>query len=270
MKKYIFTVIAAAILCGLCSCGDKASDTDSIAPTTAASTTSATTIEEATTAAATTAAAATTTATAAASVGAPIELDYTPEGADLSAFHYNEDGAVVFDKPVEEQSDATLMAAAQALFQSAYKFNTPFAMGSFPYDIDTNGESIKKTDPIDGREQEYFLIKDEGVNSIDDIIADYRKVFSPKYHYNIIIDTCFTEEDGRVYCTSGGRGSDIEYVGSEIVSYDGTDGDEMKFTICNHYDGTQWGGSTADYDHDFTMVNDADGVWRAGRFIQPD
>lgn len=270
MKKYILTIISAAILCGLCFCGDKTSDTDSIAPTTAASTTSATTTEEATTAAATTAAAATTTATAAASVGAPIELDYTPEGADLSAFHYNADGAVVFDAPIEKQSDATLMAAAQALFQSAYKVNTPFAMGSFPYDIDTSGESIKKTDPIDGREQEYFLIKDEGVNSIDDIIADYRKVFSDKYDYNMIIDTCFTEEGGRVYCICGGRGSDIEYVGSEIVSYDGKNGDELMFTVRNHYDGTPFGGDVADYDHDFTMVNDADGVWRAGVFIQPD
>lgn len=270
MKKYILTIISAAILCGLCSCGDKTSDTDSIAPTTAASTTSATTTEEATTAAATTAAAATTTATAAASVGAPIELDYTPEGADLSAFHYNEDGAVVFDKPVEEQSDATLMAAAQALFQSAHALNSHFAMGSFPYHIDFNGESVTKTNPIDGQELEYFLIKDEDVNSIDDVIADYRKVFSDKYDYNIMIDTCFTEEGGRVYCISGGRGSDIEYVGSEIVSYDGKNGDELMFTVRNHYDGTQWGGSTADYDHDFTMVNDADGVWRAGRFIQPD
>ena len=274
MKKYILTVIATAMLCGLCSCGDKTSDSDSTAPTTKAATTSASTTAEVTDAAATTAtaAAATTAATAAAAstpAAPPIELDYSPEGADLSAFHYNEDGAVVFDKPVEEQSDATLMAAAQALFQSAYKVNTPFAMGSFPYDIDTNGESVTKTDYF-GNESTYFLIKDERITSIDDIIADYRKVFSDKYNYNIIIDTCFTEEGGRVYCTSGGRGSDIEYVGSEITGYNGTDGDEMKFTVCNHYDGTQWGGSTADYDHDFTMVNDADGVWRAGVFIQPD
>ena len=269
MKKYILTIVSAALLCGLCSCGDKTSDTDSIAPTTAASTTSATTTEEATTAAATTAAAATTTA-AAASVGAPIELDYTPEGADLSAFHYNADGAVVFDAPIEKQSDATLMAAAQALFQSAHELNSHFAMGGFPYHIDFNGESVTKTNPIDGQELEYFLIKDEDVNSIDDVIADYRKVFSDKYDYNIMIDTCFTEEGGRVYCISGGRGSDIEYVGSEIVSYDGKNGDELMFTVRNHYDGTLFGGEVADYDHDFTAVVDPDGTWRAGKFIQPD
>ena len=265
MKKYILTAVAAAMLCGLCSCGNKTSDSESTAPTTEAATTSASTTAEVTNAAATTA----TAAAASTPAAPPIELDYSPEGADLSAFHYNEDGTVVFDKPVEEQSDATLMSAAQALFQSAYKVNTPFAMGSFPYDIDTNGESVTKKD-LFGDEATYFLIKDEGVNSIDDVIADYRKVFSDKYDYNIMIDTCFTEEGGRVYCISGGRGSDIEYVGSEITSYNGTEGDEMKFTVCNHYDGTQWGGSTADYDHDFTMVNDADGVWRAGVFIQPD
>ena len=271
MKKYILTLVSAALLCGLCSCGDKTSDTDSIAPTTAASTTSATTTATAATSAATTttAAAATTTAAAAASVGEPVELIYTPEGADLSAFHYNADGAVVFDAPIEGQSDATLMAAAQALFQSAYKVNTPFAMGSFPYDIDTNGESVTKTDYL-GNEQTYFLITDEGVNSIDDVVADYHKVFSDKYDYNMIIDTCFTEEGGRVYCTSGGRGSDIEYVGSEIVSYDGKNGDELMFTVRNHYDGTPFGGDVFDYDHDFTAVVDPDGVLRAGMFIQPD
>lgn len=271
MKKYILTAVAAAMLCGLCSCGDKTSAPESTEPTAEAVTTSAATTTE-TTSAAATAAAATTAATAAAAstpAAPPIELDHTPEGADLSAFHYNEDGAVVFDKPVEEQSDATLMAAAQALFQSAHEFNSSFATGAFPYTFDTNGESVTKAD-IFGNDVEYFPITDERIHSIDDIIADYHKVFSSKYDYNMIIDTCFTEEGGKVYCTCGNRGLDIEYVGSEITSYNGTDGDEMKFTVCNHYDGTPFGDDSADYDHDFTMVNDSDGVWRAGMFIQPD
>ncbi|MDO4864797.1 MAG: hypothetical protein Q4A05_11575, partial [Ruminococcus sp.] len=227
-----------------------------------------TTTAETTTAVSTTETAATTAAASSTSAAKRVELDYTPEGADLSVFHYNEDGAVVFDVPIEGQSDATLMAAAQALFQSAHEVNSPFAMGSFPYTIDTN-KSVTKTDYL-GNENEYFLITDEDINSLDDIIADYQKVFSPKYSYNMIIDTFFTEEGGRVYCICGGRGSDIEYVGSEIISYDGTDGDELMFTVRNHYDGTQWGYDSFDADHDFTAVVDSDGIWRAGKFIQPD
>ena len=197
-----------------------------------------------------------------------MELAYTPEGADLSVFHYNEDGAVVFDKPVEEQSDATLMAAAQALFQSAHKINSQFEMGSFPYTFDTNGEWVTKAD-IFGNDVEYFPITDERIHSIDDIIADYQKVFSSKYDYNMMIDSCFTEDGGRVYCICGNRGSDIEYVGSEIISYNGTVGDELMFTVRNHYDGTQWGNDVFDADHDFTAVVDSDGIWRAGKFVQP-
>ena len=264
MKKYTLTAVAAALLCGLCSCGEKTSAPESTAPTTEAATTSASTTAE------TTSVAATTSAVATAVPEVPqVELDYTPEGADLSVFHYNEDGAVIFDAPVEEQSDATLMAAAQALFQSAHEVNSHFAMGSFPYTFDTNGESVTKAD-IFGNEVEYFPITDERIHSIDDIIADYQKVFSPKYDYNMMIDTCFTEEGGRVYCTCGNRGSDIEYVGSEIISYNGTDGDELKFTIRNYYEGEESGYEGFYGDHDFTMVNDADGVWRAGLFIQPD
>ena len=255
------------MLCGLCSCGDKATSESSEQPaTTTAATTEAATAE--TTTAASTTAAATTAAASSASAAPKVELAYTPEGADLSVFHYNEDGAVVFDKPVEEQSDATLMAAAQALFQSAHKINSQFEMGSFPYTFDTNGESVTKAD-IFGNDVEYFPITDERIHSIDDIIADYQKVFSSKYDYNMMIDSCFTEDGGRVYCICGNRGSDIEYVGSEIISYNGTVGDELMFTVRNHYDGTQWGNDVFDADHDFTAVVDSDGIWRAGKFVQP-
>jgi len=111
MKKYIITIVAAAMLCGLCSCGDKVTSesagqkpTESV--TEAALTTEAATDAEAVSTAEATTEAATTTAVQPASA---------PEGADLTAFHTDEYGAVVFDKPVEEQSEATLKAAAKTL-----------------------------------------------------------------------------------------------------------------------------------------------------------
>lgn len=272
MKKYSMTIITAALLCGLCSCGDKTSDTDSIAPTTAASTTSATTTEEATTAAATTAAAATTTA--AASVGAPIELDYTPEGADLTAFHTDEYGAVVFDKPVEEQSEATLKAAAKTLWANAARiawacklYETTLDDGcTLPDDVD--GERF-----IEANDSIYALVKDENVKSIDDVIAGYHRLFSDKYPYDFRLDDEFyyTEYNGRMYFSvyAGQRGSNIDYDDSEIASYDGRDGNEMHFTVHDNYDATKLGGEAYTKNNEFTMVLGDDGTWRIGKFTLP-
>lgn len=194
------------------------------------------------------------------------------DGIDYNAFHLDEYGALVFDKPVEEQNDATLIAAAQALHNSACGVQFSISSGSYPFNfkMDTNSELPESVDP-NYSGTPYYLITQDGFNSKDDIIEKYYKTFSSKYPYHDLLDQLFIDYDGRVYGwgNGAGRGSDISYANSEIASYDDRDGNEMHFTVNDNYDDTLFGGTTYTQNHEFTMVQDNDGVWRVGKFTLP-
>lgn len=255
MKKYISIIISAAMLCGLCACGDKSSDSDSFSAPEAAT--------EASTEAATEENEETETEAPTEENGpeeseAPVSDD-TGE-ADNDAFHLDSDGAVVFDSPAAQQSDATLIAAAQQLFESACNTSWKFSVGC-PYEIDTE-QYVENS-----YGWQFWLITEAGISSIDDVKADYHRVFSSAYPDHI--DETFIEQDGRVYCLSGARGSNIFYQGSEIISVDGRDGSEIFFTVRNYYDGSDWDNESYYEDKQFSAVEESDGALRAGVFILP-
>ncbi|MDO4864796.1 MAG: hypothetical protein Q4A05_11570 [Ruminococcus sp.] len=257
MKKYILTVIAAAMLCGLCSCGDKVTTESAGEKTTEASTEAAITTEAP---AETETSADTEAVTSAAAVTTAVQPASAPEGADLGVFHNNGSGAIVFDAPAGDQSEATLIAAAQALYESAHRTSLAYSIGCpYTYDTDTYIEGSYGW--------QYYLVTESGVNSVADVKADYHKVFSEKYPDDI--DLTYIDGDGRVYCLCGQRGTNISYVRSEVISLDGKSDDELFFTVRDYYDGSEWGEGESTEDRTFSAVIDPDGTWRAGAFTLP-
>lgn len=257
MKKHILTAITAVMLCGLCACGNKAPETAGEETTeTVAEAVSAEEIIEA--GSTEEAEAPTETAADGSSAAEPI---YAPEGADLTVFHNDGNGAVVFDAPAGDQSEATLIAAAQLLYQSACETSFRFSVGC-PYEYD--GSTYVTAGAYDWT---YVLITQEGINSIADIKADYHRVFSDKYPDHI--DETFIEQDGRAYCLNGSRGSDIFYRSSEVISLDSKTDDELFFTVRNYYDGSDWGDEPYYTDKNYSVVISPDGTWRAGIFTLP-
>ena len=258
MKKYISTIIAAAMLCGLCSCGDKVTSESAgqktTQPTTeAAAATEAAPEAEVTTAADEAAAPATTT-------NAAVQPASAPEEADLTVFHNNGSGAIVFDAPAGDQSEATLIAAAQALYESAHETSLKFTVGC-PYSYD-------KSQYVEGNYGwQYYLVTQEGINSVADVKADYHKVFSEKYPDHI--EETYLDSNGRVYCLCGERGTNIEYIKSEVISLDGKTDDELYFTVRDYYDASAWGDGPYTEDRTFSAVIGSDGTWRAGTFTLP-
>ncbi len=199
-------------------------------------------------------------------------LDYIPDDADLSAMHIDENYAIVFDKPVEEQSDATLMTAAKPLHLIACGVGYAIDAGWYPwveymdydtrlpeseYNVSDYPKSVYEDDPPG-----FYLITN--VNTKEEAIAESYKTFSDKYPYPEKLDRLMKEYDGRLYGKNGGieRFEDENYRGSDIISYDGRDGNEFRFTVSDHYDGY-------DEDREFTVVMGDDGAWRIGKYTLP-
>ena len=257
MKKYILTVIAAAMLCGLCSCGDKVTSESAGQKPTESVTEAALTTEAATDAVVVSTAEATTEA----ATTTAVQPASAPEGADLGVFHNNGKGAIVFDAPAGDQSEATLIAAAQALYESAHETSLKFSIGC-PYTVDSDNY-------VEGSYGwQYYLVTQSGINSVADVKADYHKVFSEKYPDHI--EETYLDSNGRVYCLCGERGTNIEYIKSEVISLDGKTDDELYFTVRDYYDASAWGDGPYTEDRTFSAVIDADGTWRAGAFTLPD
>ena len=258
MKKYILTVIAAAMLCGLCSCGDKVTSESAGQKTTQPTTEAAAATEAAPEAETTTGA--DIAAAPVSTTNEAVQPASAPEDADLTVFHNNGSGAIVFDAPAGDQSEATLIAAAQALYENAHTVGLKFTIGC-PYSVDTNTY-------VEGNfGWQYYLITQEGINSVADVKADYHKVFSEKYPDHI--DETYIDSNGRVYCLCGERGTNLEYVKSEVISLDGKTDDELFFTVRDYYDASAWGDGPSTEDRTFSVVIDPDGTWRAGTFTLP-
>lgn len=177
------------------------------------------------------------------------------------AFRLNSDGALVFEGDPLKQDDRLLMAAAEALFRSAmqkewdFRYNPPFTFDSSLYIENSFG-------------WRYFKITDDGINSYADILDRYHKVFSEKYISDL--SEYYKESDGNVYLLQGGRGSDIYYSTSKIVSVDSKSEGSISFTVENHYDGTDIDGSEPYSEKkEFSIEYDQNGVWRVVKFTLP-
>ena len=265
MKKLLSLIAAAAVAVGAVSCSSKkagSSSQSSKADTTEAVTTMQPvpadhSRQTTTTAAASTTAAAETTVTTAAAQEATHQPD--PLGGD--AFEYNDDGADVFDKPVEDSDDKTLIAAAQALFESAGHVQMLFTVGC-PYKVDYDNYIENDLG------WQFYRITESGISRFSDIEDGYYKVFSRRYPSSELSEL-YIEKNGAVYALCGNRGSNIYYSSSRITGIKSRTDDEIVFTVENYYDGSDFDQESYTETDDFSVVIENGNVWKAGQFTLP-
>ena len=265
MKKLLSLIAAAAVAAGAVSCSSKkagSSSKSSKADTPKAVTTMQPvpadhSQQTTTTAAASTTAAAETTVTTAAAQEATHQPD--PLGGD--AFEYNDDGAVVFDKPVEDSDDKTLIAAAQALFESAGHVQMLFTVGC-PYKVDYDNYIENDLG------WQFYRITESGISRFSDIEDGYYKVFSRRYPSSELSEL-YIEKNGAVYALCGNRGSNIYYSSSRITGIKSRTDDEIVFTVENYYDGSDFDQESYTETDDFSVVIENGNVWKAGQFTLP-
>ncbi len=265
MKKLLSLIAAAAVAVGAVSCSSKkagSSSQSSKADTTEAVTTvqpvpADHSRQTTTTAAASTTAAAETTVTTSAAQEATHQPD--PLGGD--AFEYNDDGAVVFDKPVEDSDDKTLIAAAQALFESAGHVQMLFTVGC-PYKVDYDNYIENDLG------WQFYRITESGISRFSDIEDGYYKVFSRRYPSSELSEL-YIEKNGAVYALCGNRGSNIYYSSSRITGIKSRTDDEIVFTVENYYDGSDFDQESYTETDDFSVVIENGNVWKAGQFTLP-
>ncbi len=178
-----------------------------------------------------------------------------PTSASGGILHYPEGG-----EEFEEQLEADVLKAAQELFDKACETEWKFTVGS-PYSLDTSQYICNEYG------WQFFLITEDGVNSLDDVRNDYHEVFSENYEDTL--DEVFMEDNGRAYCLNGARGSDVFYEGSEVAEItDRTEG-KICFSVKNRYSDDGFGGGAYTENSEFTVVRDDDGMWRVGSFKSP-
>ena len=255
MKK-ILALMAAAALTAAVSCGKKAGTASQPTKpeTTEAVTTTSADSAETTTVSTTTANVTTTTAVTTQTTTAQ------PDPLGGGAFEYNADGAVVFSVDSSKADDKTLLAAAQALYESACRTEMQFTVGC-PFDVDYN-DYVENS--LSWR---FYRITDSSIKSFSDVENAYHKVFSDRYPHQL--DSLYMESSGSVYALCGNRGSDIYYSSSKVTEIKSKTDDEIFFTVEDYYDGSDFGEEAYTEKRDFSAVIDADGVWKAGQFTLP-
>lgn len=261
MKKLLSTAIAAVLACGICSCSKNSESSDSSENSAKQQETSVVSVIPETTEAENSEAQEAAEESDIPATEPAAESPAAPETeTDAAAYHFDDGGAIVFDQSAAQQPESVLVAAAQELFESACNTYWRFTVGS-PYSLDTS-EFIENQ-----YGWQFYLVTEEGMNSVADVKADYHRVFSQRYPDEI--DETFADNDGRVYCLDGARGADIYYDRSEVISLDSQSGDEYFFTVRNYYDGSAWGDEPYYEDETFSAVDEGDGTWRAGTFRLP-
>jgi hypothetical protein len=255
MKKILSFIAASALVITAASCGEKTGKSPNTAkkkPTEATSQTVTTdTATSAATTAITTTAVSTTVTTTSASQADPL---------GGGAFSYNEDGAVVFEADQNNADDRTLIAAAQALFESACHTQMNFT-ASCPFEVDNSDIAENE------RGWQYSRITDSKIKTFSDLENEYFKVFSRRYPCNELSQLYF-EKDGSVYAFCGGRGSNIFYSSSKVTEIKSKSDDEIVFSVDNFYDGNDFGEDSYTETDDFSVVIE-NGVWKAGKFTLP-
>jgi len=256
MKKLLSIIAALMLTAGAASCsGQKTGSAPVSSQETTAET--ATTLQDDTSvteAAATSTAAVTTVTTAAQAVTQPDPLG----GGE---FEYNADGAVVFEKPSADTDDRILIAAGQALYESACRTEWNFTVDC-PFRVDDS--SIIENN----FGWQFCKITEDGIKTYDDVLAAYNKVFSGRYP-NSSLSSLYLEKNGAVYAHCGRRGSDIFYSASKVTGIKSKSDDEIVFTVENYYDGDDFGGGPYTETEDFSAVIEDGNVWKAGIFTLP-
>lgn len=158
------------------------------------------------------------------------------------------------------RATAFLMAAAQALYESACQTQWNFTVGC-PYSVDMDNYIENEFG------WQFHLINDGVTTSLADVESDYYKVFSDRYP-NPLSEVYCDGTDG-VYALGAERGMNIFYAYSQVTSIDSRSGDEIFFTVVSHYDGSDRTGEAYDESQTFSAVIGEDGVWRAGQFTLP-
>ncbi|MBP5580596.1 MAG: hypothetical protein J6X85_02195 [Ruminococcus sp.] len=257
MKKILALMAAAALTAGAVSCGKKAG-TASQQPkpkTTEAVTTTSEDTSETTTASTTTAITTTTSAAASTSTAA-----HQPDPLGGGAFEYNDDGAVVFTEDSSKADDKTLMAAAQALFQSACRTEMKFTVGC-PFEID-NDDYIEND--LSWR---FYRVTDSRIHSFSDVLNEYHKVFSDSHSNDLA--SLYMYSNGSTYALCGNRGANIYYSSSRITEIKSKSDNEIVFTVENYYDGDDFGQPSYTETDEFSVVIGSDNVWKAEKFNLP-
>ena len=99
-----------------------------------------------------------------------------------------------------------------------------------------------------------------------DVERDYFKVFSDRYPNDL--SSIYIDNGNGVYAFSGGRGSDLYYSASKIVSLDSKNDGEIFFTVENYYDGSDFSSEPYTQTDTFSVVTDGN-TWKAGKFTLP-
>ena len=257
MKKILSIIAVSAIAISAVSCGEKTGKSPNTAkkkPTEATTQTETTdTTTTVTTTAKTTTKAVTTTV-----VTTVKTTQADPLGG--GAFSYNEDGAVVFEADKDKADDRTLIAAAQALFESACNTQMSFTVGC-PFDVDYN--DIAQND----MGWSFYRITDSKIKSFSDMEKEYFKVFSSRYPC-AELSKLYLEKDGSLYALCGNRGGNIFYSSSKVTEIKSKSDDEIVFSVDNFYDGSDYGDESYTETDDFSVVIE-NGVWKAGQFVLP-
>lgn len=269
MKK-IIAAAAAVMLCLSAGCGkktSKASESDTAETTSASAETTSVEAESQTEASSSTdtdiqttssgAVSSDTVTTTAGSSEKPVQPD--PLGGGV--FKYNEDGAVVFTEDPASQEDTVLISAAQALFESACRTEWNYTVGC-PYELDSE-------DYVENEfGWQFHRIKDADISSMDDLRADYNKVFSGRYPDQL--SEIYTESNGSVYAMDAARGRDLYYTDSRITGIKSRSDDEIVFTVENNYTGSDFEpDKPVTEKEEFSVVIESDGTWKVGQFRLP-
>ncbi len=253
MKKFVMAFLAVALIISSCGCEKKQTDNnadtsqstesseipqETIQPdpqavkySSTVSTTKTTTVTTKTTGTATTSVTATTVPAAGSTATSSENEEFSqPDPLGAGSFSYDSDGALQFTEEPETDNEQLMMSAAQALFESACRYQWIYTVGC-PYEIDT--ESVVEN----GFGWKYYKITDENIHSISDIENDYHKVFSERYP-NEDLKMLYLELDGEIYALNGQREMNPYYSVSKIVDIQSQTDDEIFFTVENYYEGT--------------------------------
>ena len=244
MNKRILAALAALMMIAAAGCGNKkkeSSESSAEQPTTAAAETT------------TEAAAATTSATtkkSAKTTASSTKSKKTEETTKTTA-------APFADPSVTD--DEMLIASAQRYYEIACETMWNFTVGC-PYEIDLS----KHIENQYG--WQFYLVTTEGINSVEDVKADYHQFFSDKYPDEL--DQLYMEQDGRVYALSAGRGKNIFYESSEVTGIESRENGEVFFTVVNHMSGNDFGEGAYDETTTFSLITE-DQVMKVGKFRLP-
>ena len=272
MKK-ILAAAAAVMLCLSAGCGKKSSEASESTP---AETSSASAAEETSTeAAALQSAPSSTTVTGSQTTTALTTVTpenttstVTTDGASVQpdpsgsgVFSINSDGAVVFSEDPSQQDDNVLITAAQLLFENACKTEWDYTV-SCPYELDP-GDYVENDFGW-----QYHRIKSSDITTMDDLRADYHKIFSESYPDQL--SELYVEENGGVYALNAARGRDLYYIDSRITRIISRKDDEIVFAVDNNYSGSDFEpDKPVTEKEEFSVVIEDNGTWKVSEFVLP-